>query len=129
MSGYAVSIDLSYSRLVQGPRPEEGDPEGSTYPDYAVETYLPFDQGPPPDPVRRALTDEEAIEAAAVEINSLLTVAALRIAPLQDSVDVGKSTPEKAALLKKWKEYRIDVDDVKTQSGYPHAIKWPEQPA
>lgn len=128
MSGYAISIDLSYNRMVQGPHPKEGDPDGSTYPDYSTETYLAFCDGPPPDVVRAAQTNQEASEIAVIESDRLLATAALRIAPLQDAVDMGKATPEKQELLKKWKEYRISVGDVKSQAGYPQNINWPDTP-
>jgi len=61
--------------------------------------------------------------------DELLRVAAIRIAPLQDAVDLGKATDAEVALLKAWKEYRIDVGRIAEQVGYPSNIIWPEQPA
>ncbi|PQZ87674.1 MULTISPECIES: tail fiber assembly protein [Pseudomonas] len=79
--------------------------------------------------VERPPKSKEELSAAALsKRDSLLATAAVRIAPLQDAADLGRSTPEKAALLKKWKEYRVDVDDVPSQSGFPHNIAWPDQP-
>lgn len=72
---------------------------------------------------------ESVRQAAASKRDSLLGVAALRIAPLQDAVDLGKGTPAKVALLKKWKEYRVDLDDIPDQAGYPLNITWPSQPS
>jgi hypothetical protein len=77
-------------------------------------------------------TEEESDALAAqasVTRDGLLSIAAIRIAPLQDAVDLGKATPAKAALLKKWKEYRIDLDDVPGQAGYPQTISWPVVPS
>lgn len=73
-------------------------------------------------------SDALAAQASATR-DGLLSIAAIRIAPLQDAVDLGKATPAKAALLKKWKEYRIDLDDVPDQDGYPKTITWPVVPS
>ena len=129
MSGYAVSIDLSYYRAVQGPLQEDGDPEGSTYPDYSVETYLPFDQGPPPQPIPVPPTAEEARKSALFERDRLLVTAAIRIAPLQDAVDLGDATPADEANLKKWKQYRVALNRIDQQAGFPEIIEWPLSPA
>ncbi len=72
---------------------------------------------------------ESLRQAAVSKRDSLLAVAALRIAPLQDAVDLGKASPAKIALLKKWKEYRVDLDDVPEQQNYPLAISWPTEPS
>lgn len=70
-----------------------------------------------------------AIVRASDERDRRLTVAAIRIAPLQDAVDRGKATPAKIALLDKWKDYRIDVGDISEQEGYPKSINWPVEPS
>lgn len=41
-----------------------------------------------------------------------LAKAALAIAPLQDAVDLGDATADDAALLIKWKQYRVAVNRV-----------------
>ncbi|RQO51549.1 tail fiber assembly protein [Pseudomonas sp. KBW05] len=79
---------------------------------------------PPPSP-----TDDELSVAAMAQRDQALAVAAIRIAPLQDAVDLGKATPAKIALLKKWKEYRIDLDDVPDQEDFPRVIDWPVAPS
>lgn len=60
--------------------------------------------------------------------DELLMVAGLRIAPLQDAVDLGRATQRDSAMLLQWKQYRIDVNRVTLQSGYPVEIQWPAQP-
>jgi len=128
MSGYAVSVDLSYNRMVQGPHPKEGDPEGATYPDYSIETYLPFEEGPPPKPISLPPTAEEARESALLERDRLLVTAAIRIAPLQDAVELGDATPADQANLKKWKQYRVALNRIDQQAGFPEIIEWPSSP-
>lgn len=72
---------------------------------------------------------EFAKAEAAVIRDELLKVAALRIAPLQDAVDLEKATTAEVGLLKAWKEYRVAVGRISEQEGYPMAITWPDQPA
>ncbi len=125
MSGYAVMIDLSSYRAVAGPFPSEGDEPGSTYPDYEIETYLDLKDGPPPTPIPLPPTGEQSN----AQRDRLLTMAALRIAPLQDAVDLDLATAEDIAMLKKWKKYRVDVNRTTEQSGWPHEVSWPVEPA
>jgi hypothetical protein len=73
-------------------------------------------------------SDALAAQASATR-DGLLSIAAIRIAPLQDAVDLGMATPAKSALLKRWKEYRIELDDVPDQAGYPQSISWPVAPS
>lgn len=61
--------------------------------------------------------------------DQLLGSAGLRIAPLQDAMDLGRATQAEQSLLKRWKAYRIDVNDVTSQPGFPTNIKWPDEPA
>lgn len=65
---------------------------------------------------------------AGVKKDELLKLAAIRIAPLQDAVDLDEATNEEVALLKKWKQYRIAVNRISQQTGYPDNIVWPTMP-
>lgn len=70
-----------------------------------------------------------SIEALArTKMDQLLTVAALRIAPLQDAVDIDEATPAGVELLKKWKKYRSNLGKVETISGWPKDPQWPTPP-
>lgn len=60
--------------------------------------------------------------------DSLLTTAALRIAPLQDAVDIGVDTDIDIVKLSLWKQYRVDVNRVSDQADFPFQINWPVQP-
>lgn len=75
--------------------------------------------------VMRAFAEAEVLERR----DDLLKIAALRIAPLQDAVDLGKASTEESARLLLWKEYRVDLGRIAEQSGFPEAVVWPESPA
>lgn len=51
------------------------------------------------------------------------------IAPLQDAVDLDEATVEEAGLLTAWKKYRVLLNRVTAQPGYPTSIDWPVAPA
>ncbi|MGX9570797.1 tail fiber assembly protein [Pseudomonas sp. CFBP 5748] len=57
--------------------------------------------------------------------DELLVAAALRIAPLQDAVDLGDETPEEETYLKQWKQYRVALNRISQQPDFPMDIKWP----
>jgi hypothetical protein len=75
--------------------------------------------------VMRALAESDALEKR----DAHLGLAALRIAPLQDAVDLGVATEIEAAQLLAWKGYRVDLNRITEQEGYPGAVAWPEPPA
>ena len=58
--------------------------------------------------------------------DALLAVAALRIAPLQDALDLGAATDADVATLKAWKQYRVAVNRVDLAST---DTMWPIPPA
>lgn len=58
----------------------------------------------------------------------LLAEAARQIAPLQDAVDIDEATAVEVALLKKWKQYRVALNRVPEQPGFPANVQWPEVP-
>ena len=60
--------------------------------------------------------------------DNLLALAAIRMAPLQDAVDLGKATDGDIAALTAWKLYRIDLGRLSDQPGYPADIEWPTPP-
>ncbi|WP_338724670.1 tail fiber assembly protein [Pseudomonas tolaasii] len=67
------------------------------------------------------------LEANAIR-DGLLRHAATRIAPLQDAVDLGDATSIEEDVLKNWKQYRVALNRIDQQSGYPVAIDWPKAP-
>ncbi|MDR7285689.1 hypothetical protein J2X84_004539 [Pseudomonas corrugata] len=56
------------------------------------------------------------------------TVADRAIAPLQDAVDIDEATAAEILLLKAWKKYRVALNRVPEQAGYPTVIGWPVDP-
>lgn len=76
------------------------------------------------DGVMRSLAESDAIELR----DAQLRLAALRIAPLQDAVDLGLATDAEAAQLLAWKGYRVELSRITEQEGYPSAVAWPEPP-
>lgn len=60
--------------------------------------------------------------------DTLLAQATLRIAPLQDAVDLDEATPAEAATLTLWKKYRVALSRIETQAGFPAAVVWPTMP-
>ncbi|WP_150294770.1 tail fiber assembly protein [Pseudomonas extremaustralis] len=75
-----------------------------------------------------APSPQQILKSANSERDSLLANAGLRIAPLQDAVDLGTATEDEKARLKIWKEYRVSVGRVKDQPGFPSTIDWPAIP-
>ncbi|WP_200286521.1 tail fiber assembly protein [Pantoea ananatis] len=57
--------------------------------------------------------------------DSLLYLASLRIAPLQDAVDLESATSSEISLLKEWKQYRIELNRMDMTEVN---VKWPNQP-
>jgi len=76
-----------------------------------------------------APTPEQVLAEANAQRDLLLTVAGLRVAPLQDAVDLDIATASDTANLKLWKQYRVAVNRVSEQPGFPATINWPAPPA
>lgn len=77
----------------------------------------------PPPP-----TAEQYRQTALLQRDEGLSLAALRIAPLQDAVDLGQASEEVRARLIKWKQYRIELQEIDQQAGFPEHILWPLSP-
>ncbi|MBO9332866.1 phage tail protein [Achromobacter xylosoxidans] len=57
-----------------------------------------------------------------------LSQAAIRIAPLQDAADIDVATDDERALLLEWKRYRIALNRLDSEEGFPLAVEWPARP-
>lgn len=84
---------------------------------------------PPPPPPPPPPTEQELAAAALSQRDLALSVAALRIAPLQDAVDLGDETPADVAALKQWKQYRVGLNRIEQQAGFPLSVDWPVMPS
>lgn len=73
-------------------------------------------------------TAAELSAVAKATRDSLLGIAAIRIAPLQDATDLGEATAAEASSLTAWKRYRVLLNRIEQQAGYPQAVEWPESP-
>ncbi|MBC2659823.1 tail fiber assembly protein [Pseudomonas sp. MSSRFD41] len=121
MSGYAVKRDGSGWRSVDGPSEDPENPS-KIFPDPEIEFYS---ESIPDDPVP---SPEQTLSIALEKRDSLLAYAALRIAPLQDAVDLDSATDEEVTRLKAWKQYRVVVNRVSSQEGWPGLVDWPSPP-
>jgi hypothetical protein len=75
------------------------------------------------------VAEQAALVAKTLDIrDSLLYEAGLRIAPLQDAIELDRATPEDEAALRQWKGYRVDLNRIEDQEGFPEDIEWPTQP-
>lgn len=83
---------------------------------------LPPVELPPPAP-------SDPLEHAQAEIAARRAIADVAIAPLQDAVDIEEATDAETALLKEWKRYRVALNRLTEQPGYPVSIDWPAPPA
>lgn len=82
----------------------------------------------PPLASNYAQTIDDINNAAMGKISAMLALATGKIAPLQDAVDLGIATTAETASLTAWKTYRVAVNRVPTQSGFPTTIDWPPVP-
>lgn len=67
-------------------------------------------------------------QAARTRRDVLLERASSRLAPLQDAVDLEIATQAERSSLTAWKTYRVQLNRVSEQTGYPDAIEWPVEP-
>lgn len=83
--------------------------------------------------ITQAMKDQVAAEQRLAQV--VAQAAASRAAadsaidPLQDAVDLEEITEAEAAELKAWKKYRVALNRVPDQPGYPDTIDWPAPPA
>ncbi|WP_274093883.1 tail fiber assembly protein [Pseudomonas guariconensis] len=79
--------------------------------------------------MKQASAAAELLASAQIETARLREIADGAIAPLQDAVDLDEATDAEAALLKEWKRYRVALNRLPDQPGYPNEITWPVPPA
>jgi len=72
---------------------------------------------------------EQMLATVVAEIAQRRAAADTAIAPLQDAVDLDEATETEAAALKQWKRYRVALNRLPDQPGYPATIDWPAPPA
>jgi hypothetical protein len=72
-------------------------------------------------------SDEEVAAIGLKRRDEALAVAASRIAPLQDAVDLMEATALEEDLLRAWKAHRIALMRITSLHGWPHIV-WPQEP-
>lgn len=54
--------------------------------------------------------------------------ASVRIAPLQDASDLGDASDSEKSDLLAWKKYRLALNRIELQEGFPSDVVWPKSP-
>jgi hypothetical protein len=80
-----------------------------------------FSAPPPP-------TTEQLGIWALEQRRGLMIWATQQMGPLQDAVDLDEATPDEVASLKTWKQYRVSLNRIELQEGWPQEIQWPVAP-
>lgn len=111
---YAVRNDMQGWRAVAGP--------DDVLPDEWYSTEVP------PKPVPPLLTVEGLSVSVKEKRDQLLAAATNRMGPLQDAIDEDVATSDEQASLKLWRQYRIALNRIEHQEGYPSVINWPITP-
>ncbi|WP_238556634.1 tail fiber assembly protein [Pseudomonas sp. CK-NBRI-02] len=79
--------------------------------------------------MKQAAAAAELLASVQAETARLRKIADDAIAPLQDAMDLGEATAEEGAELTAWKRYRVALNRLPDQPGYPNEITWPAPPA
>lgn len=79
--------------------------------------------------MKHAAAAAELLASVQSETARLRKIADDAIAPLQDAMDLGEATAEEGAELTAWKRYRVALNRLPDQPGYPNEITWPAPPA
>lgn len=103
----------------EGPQSEESFPNMGEVKE-TDKRYLAF--------LDKVFPKQTAETSALFQKDVMLKEAALRIAPLQDAVDLDDASEEEVDSLKKWKQYRVALNRITQQEGYPDSINWPTMP-
>ncbi|MFV7430993.1 tail fiber assembly protein [Pseudomonas shirazica] len=94
---------------------------------HSITLHVSVEEAPvplPPEPV-----PADPLQQAQEEVARLRAIADAAIAPLQDAVDLEEATEAEIALLKEWKRFRVALNRLPEQEGYPTTIDWPAPPA
>lgn len=81
------------------------------------------------DPVTAAAAEEATIKSSVdAKIQTELARINSVILPLQDAVELDIATEDEVDLYKQWRTYRVLINRVSTQAGYPLNVDWPASP-
>ncbi|WP_338791075.1 tail fiber assembly protein [Pseudomonas sp. AE27] len=79
--------------------------------------------------MKQEATAAQLLGAVQADAASRRAAADSAIAPLQDAVDIDDATDAEVLALKAWKKYRVALNRLPEQPGYPIDIDWPAPPA
>lgn len=79
--------------------------------------------------MKAAQAAADHLASVQAEIARLRKIADDAVVPLQDAVDIDDATAADEELLKLWKKYRVALNRLPDQPGYPNTIDWPASPA
>ncbi|MBK5343915.1 tail fiber assembly protein [Pseudomonas sp. TH49] len=78
--------------------------------------------------MKEQVAADQALSIVVAEIDRRRVIADKAIAPLQDAVDIDDATDADVVLLKAWKKYRVALNRLPDDPGYPSNISWPVTP-
>jgi len=78
--------------------------------------------------MKEQVAADQALAIVVTEIDRRRAIADKAIAPLQDAVDIDDATDADVVLLKAWKKYRVALNRLPDEPGYPSSISWPVAP-
>ncbi|MFD2645148.1 tail fiber assembly protein [Pseudomonas japonica] len=67
-------------------------------------------------------------QQALAEVSRLMGAATQSMAPLKDAVELDIATPAEVALYSEWRLYRVELNRIEQQAGFPRQITWPVLP-
>jgi hypothetical protein len=73
-------------------------------------------------------TDAELLEATQERMARELRRANSAVTKYQDRVDVDRASDADIALLRAWKIYRVDLNELPESEKFPHGLTWPIAP-
>lgn len=111
---YAVKNDGTGFRAVLG---EEDILDGEFFSIYMPQEVAPLSK-----------TIEEVTREVRIARDTQLALASLRLGPLKDAEEDGVATEDELAKLRLWKDYRIALNRIEGQEGFPNNISWPQSP-
>lgn len=119
-------IDISFKKkIITVSVTKEGEPVDLVH---SITLHIAVD-GLPPVVVPELLPKEpDVLETSLSELARLRALADYAIGPYQDAADIGVATPEETKKLAAWKLFRVELNRVPDQPGYPTDITWPELP-
>ena len=94
---------------------------------HSITLHVAVEELPTPEPPEPVPADP--LQQAHEEAARLRAIVDAAIAPLQDAVALEQATELETTLLEEWKRFRVTLNRLPDQEGYPNDITWPALPA